>query len=258
MPPSSGLDLNLQPLQRRVDIAHRAAAAPSSPSTCQGSSACAAHSTPSANRRPREAELEVRREPLGVEGDSRAAADPSSTSSKSCSTKCGSMKRSWSSVPQRDQRVPCTALPEARDQRAQQQLLREAHARMRRHLEGAQLQQAKPAGLAVGRVELVDAELGAVGVAGDVDQQVAHDAVHQPGGMSAPRLPRFPKRDLQLVDAGRCAPRRRAAPGWSGRRTGPRTGRTATDGCASTDQAAQQVGPAQERAVAGVAPPSTK
>ena len=59
-------------------------------------------------------------------------------------------------------------------------MLHQAHARVRRHLEGADLDQAEPAGRAVGRVELVDAELGAVGVAGDVDQQVAEQPVDQP------------------------------------------------------------------------------
>ena len=84
-------------------------------------------------------------------------------------------------APARQARRRIGLAPEARDQRAQQQLLREAHARVRRHLEGAQLEQAEAAGGAVGRVQLVDAELGAVRVAGDVDQQVAEQAVDQPG-----------------------------------------------------------------------------
>ena len=63
---------------------------------------------------------------------------------------------------------------------AQQELLRQAHARVRRHLERAQLEQPLPPAGAVGAEELVDAQLGAVGVAGDVDQQVAEDAIDQP------------------------------------------------------------------------------
>jgi hypothetical protein len=70
--------------------------------------------------------------------------------------------------------------PEACQQAAQQELLGQGHARMGRHFEGAQLKQAEAPGGAVRRVELVDAELGAVGVAGDVDQQVAQQAVDQP------------------------------------------------------------------------------
>ena len=55
--------------------------------------------------------------------------------------------------------------PEAGDERAHEQLLDQAHARVRRHLKGAHLQQPEAAGRAVGRIELVDAELGAVRVA---------------------------------------------------------------------------------------------
>jgi hypothetical protein len=95
--------------------------------------------------------------------------------------KVGSSQRSCSSVPQRVTRRLVGLVPEARHQRAQQQLLHDAHARMRRHLEGAQLQQAQAAGGGVGRVHLVDAELAAVRVAGDVDQDVAQRAVDQPG-----------------------------------------------------------------------------
>ncbi len=71
--------------------------------------------------------------------------------------------------------------PQPRDQRADHQLLGERHARVGRHLEAAELDEAEAAGGAVGRVELVDADLGAVGVAGDVDEQVAQQPVHEPG-----------------------------------------------------------------------------
>ena len=53
------------------------------------------------------------------------------------------MKRSCSAVPQRT-REPCLRLaPEPGDEGAQQQLLGEAHARVRRHLEGAELDEAE-------------------------------------------------------------------------------------------------------------------
>ena len=87
----------------------------------------------------------------------------------------------------------------------------------------------RPAG-AVGAVELVDAQLGAVGVAGDVDQQVAEDAIDQPGRRRRPRVGDLRERELQLVDAVAGAPRRCAAPGWSAPRTARRTGTTATGG----------------------------
>ena len=71
-------------------------------------------------------------------------------------------------------------LPERRDERPQQELLGQAHAPVRGHLERAQLHQPQPAAARVGIVELVDAELGTVRIAGDVDQQVAEHPVHQP------------------------------------------------------------------------------
>ena len=71
------------------------------------------------------------------------------------------------------------------------------------------------------------------------------------------RLGHLRERDLELVQRCRGAPRRCAAPGWSGRRTGPRTGTRATGGCASS-----RPGCAADRAGAGTgcrpasAPPS--
>jgi hypothetical protein len=60
-----------------------------------------------------------------------------------------------------------------------------------RHLEATKLQKAQSAARAVGAVELVDAELGAVGVAGDVGEQMAQGAVGDPrlaeGWSGAPR-----------------------------------------------------------------------
>ena len=52
-------------------------------------------------------------------------------------------------------------------------LLGQAHAGMGRHLEGTKFQQAQAPAAAVRGVQLVDTELGAVGVAGYVHQQVA-------------------------------------------------------------------------------------
>jgi len=77
----------------------------------------------------------------------------------------------------------CTALrlaPEPRGQRAQEQLLRQAHARVWRHFERAELDQAQPSGRTIGREQFVDAQLGTMGVAGDVDEEVTKQPVHQP------------------------------------------------------------------------------
>ena len=80
-------------------------------------------------------------------------------------------------------------VPEARHQGAQQELLHDAHARVRRHLKGAQLQEAQAAGGRVGREHLVDGKLAAVGVAGHVHQDVSQRSVQQPGRHVAPTLP---------------------------------------------------------------------
>ena len=144
-------DLDLQAL----DATNRRSArcrrrAPSSPSTCQGSSAVRSSTCDAA--RGEIAERGKRNSKCGANHSAsqrvaELAAVPRSRRSKSCQTKCGSMKRSCSSVPQRLSRARAVGLlPEARDQRAHQQLLRQAHARVRRHLEGAHLEQAEAAG----------------------------------------------------------------------------------------------------------------
>ena len=70
--------------------------------------------------------------------------------------------------------------PKARDERAQEKLLGQAHAGVRRHFEGAQFHQAEPSAAAVGRIKLVDAKFGPVGVAAGVNQKIPENAVHQP------------------------------------------------------------------------------
>ena len=158
-------------------------------------------------------------------------------------------------APARQPRRPVRRGPEARDQRAHQQLLHQAHPRMRRHLEGAHLEQAESAGRPVGRVELVDAELGAVGVAGDVDQQVAQQAIDQPRRRLA-RLDlgdagQLGERDLDLVDrvVARLVDARRLA-----RRADEHAGEQVAQRrmvVPVADHAGEQVGPAQERRVGG-------
>ncbi len=107
--------------------------------------------------------------------------------------------------------------PEPRDQRAHQQLLRERHARVRRHLEGAEFDEPEPPDQPLGRVELVDADFGAMRVAGDVDQQIAQQPVDQPRARFLARLRDLRERDFEfvqrlvtrLVDARRLAGRAR-------------------------------------------------
>ena len=63
-------------------------------------------------------------------------------------------------------------LPEARDQRAQQQHLDCAHARMGWHFEGSEFEQSQTPGRGVWRIQLVDRKLGAVRVAGEIGKQM--------------------------------------------------------------------------------------
>ncbi len=70
---------------------------------------------------------------------------------------------------------------------------------MRRHSEGSQLDQPEPASHMVGRVEFVDAELGAMRVPRDVDQQVTEHAIHEPGRVLRP-IANLAHGDLEFVD----------------------------------------------------------
>ncbi len=81
-------------------------------------------------------------------------------------------------------------------------MLSKAHARVGRHLEAAELDQAEAAGGAVRREELVDADLGAVGVASHIHQKIAEQPVDQPGRrhLRRARGGHLRERDLQLVE----------------------------------------------------------
>ena len=210
--------LHLQPFDRGIHVAHRAAAArffaqhvPRLERLTQFEVHAPARDGPE-QRKP---EFEVRREPLGLE---RVPAAPQ-VGDDIVEILRDEMRQHEAVVQLRapaDERLIERRLPEPRDERAQQQLLRQAHARVRRHLEGAQLHQPQPAAAAVGGVELVDAELGAVRVAGDVDQQIAEDAVHQPRRRAACAR-RLARTRSPVRRANRCALRPRADAGWSGR-----------------------------------------
>ena len=71
-------------------------------------------------------------------------------------------------------------LPEPGDERAQKQLLRKAHARVRRHFKTPELDKTEAARRTVRGIELVDADFRPVRVAGDIDQKIAQQPVKQP------------------------------------------------------------------------------
>ena len=138
--------------------------------------------------------------------------------------------------------------PELGDGGAQQELLREAHARVGRHFEAAQFEQAVAARGAVGIEELVDAEFGAVGVAGDVGEDVAEDAVDEPwrdvaafGHLAEGEFQFVEDVVARLVDARHLAGR---AEEHAGEKIRERRMVLPV-----ADEAAQQVGTAQQRAV---------
>ncbi len=146
-------------------------------------------------------------------------------------------------------------LPEARDQRAQQQYLHGAHPGMRRHFERAEFEEAEPARRGVRRIELVDGEFGAVRVAGQIGQQMTQQPVDEPRrcGLAARLvlLRQLLERDLELVEAvvARLVDARRLA-----RRADEHPREQIGQRRVVLpvgDEASQQIGPAQERAVRG-------
>ncbi len=118
---------------------------------------------------------------------------------------------------------------------------------MRRHFERAQFHQSTATRRTVGRIELVDAELGAVRVAGHVRQQVTEHAIDQPGR----RILAFELRegDREFVDVvvTRFVDARRLT-----RRSDEQAGEQIRERRVIVpvgDETAQQIRPPQERAV---------
>src|SRR5271166_866043 len=141
--------------------------------------------------------------------------------------------------------------PQAGEDCADEQLLGQAHARVRRHLEAAELDESETAGWAVRRIELVDADFRAMGVAGHVGENVAHQAIEQPWpwgvSLSGPRY--LGERDLQFVKTvvARLVDARRLA-GRTDEQAGEEIGQ-AWMPQPMDDKTFQQVGTPQERAV---------
>ncbi len=71
---------------------------------------------------------------------------------------------------------------------------------MRRHLERSQLEQPEAPRGPVGRIELVDAELGAMRVPGHIDEQIAQHPVHQPRRRRYTRRRQLLESQLQLIE----------------------------------------------------------
>ena len=181
-----------------------------------------------------EAELALRLEPIGREIVARVA-----QVAQHVEEVCPDEMAQHESIVQRGAPADEPALqrfaPEPGRERAYQQLLGKAHLGIRRHLEAAELDEAQPPGWPVGREELVDAELGAVRVAGHVDEQVAEQAIDHPrrGRRGAAGRRHLRQRHLQLVEpvmARLVDPRRlaRRADEQAGEQVGRATGAAAS------------------------------
>ncbi len=98
-----------------------------------------------------------------------------------------------------DQRCAQRLCPEPGHQRAHQQRLHHRHLKMRRHLEPAQLKQAQAPTSAVRIVELVDTELRAVGISGDIGEQMPQRPIDMPRGFRIGQPFNLGEGNLQLV-----------------------------------------------------------
>ena len=221
-------DGDLEPLDRAVDVARGAGAGgllaqhvPRLDGLAQLELEAALADRDDADAR--EAELDERREPALLEVDAGRA----QVGDDLGDVGGGALRQQGVLVqagPPAHQRRAQRLLPEHRDQAAHQQRLHQRHLGVRRHLEAAQLEQAEPPARGVGAVELVDAELGAVGVAGQVGQQVPQRPVDQPrAGLEVVAPParrpaaRSRRRRSPSRTSPRAGPRRSAAPGSWGR-----------------------------------------
>ncbi len=189
----------------------------SSPSTCHGSSACR-----NSRRMPRlvtepingKSKLEVRREPFLLKCESRFAQIRDHIFPIELDE-----IRQHEAVVQRSspphEFAAVWSLPEMRDQRAHQQLLRQTHARVRRHLECPQFHQTQPRFGGVGRIELIDAEFGAMRVAGYVGKKMPEHPIALPWQDTLRNLcPKSDRTQFPVRKSHPCALHPRADAGW--------------------------------------------
>ena len=126
---------------------------------------------------------------------------------------------------------------------------------MGRHLEAAQLEEPEPAPFGVGAEQLVDAQFGPVGAARYVDQKVPEQAVDQPGRrrglLATGHAVELGEGDLELVEALVAG---LVDPGGLAGRADEAAGEEVRERRVVLpvgDDAAEQVGPAQQGAVGG-------
>ena len=182
-PVDDALDPHLEPLDRRVDVASRAVPVDSSPSTCHGSMAPRSSSVMSSTvdaRRAGESELDERIEPGGIEFDARGGQIVDHLEQIALDEPGQQVPVVQRGAPP-DRIVPYGGLPAAAT------MPRTSSACTRAicgwgGISNARSSSSPSRPLGVGAEELVDAELGSMGVAGQVDQQVAQQPVDHPRG----------------------------------------------------------------------------
>src|ERR1017187_7233621 len=82
-------------------------------------------------------------------------------------------------------------------QGADEQHLYKTHSDMRSHFKGTQFEEAKAQPATLRGIELVDAELGAMRVSSDIDEQIAEQSIHHDRRAVVRR--QIAKSDLQFV-----------------------------------------------------------
>ena len=167
------------------------------------------------------------------------------------------MKRSCSSVPQRTsgRRVRRRCQKRAISARSSS-MLHQAHARVRRHLEGAELDQARGGRSPSSGEYSLSMQNSARCVLPVTSISRLRNRRSTSHGCGASRRAASAGRRSPARRGCRRAPRRRAAPGWSGRRTARRTGTTGSDGSASrSTRLRSRSGRRSIGLSAGVAPP---
>ena len=196
---------HLDPLHRRVDVAGHPARGgflaehvPRLDRTAQLDLDAVEHG----GADTREPELGERVEPTGVEVDA-VSAQVCGNIGDIVNHEVGQQVSAMQIRSVADQRGAQRLVPEPGHQRTHQKRLHHRHLEMRWHLEATQFQQAEPAAWGVGAVQLVDAELGAVGVAGDVGKQMPQCAIGHPrlrGSGTAGQAGDLGERDLEFVE----------------------------------------------------------
>ena len=197
------LGLHLQALDRGIDVAHRAAGRRSPrPARARARAPGGFPARRRRARRGRRRESGIRAAPRTIPDRRRSRRRPRSASTprKSSQTKCGSMKRSCRRCPSAPARPRCGS----RQNQAISARSSNCWARLMRASGGISKERnstrpSRPVG-AVGRIELVDADFGAMGVAGDVDEQVAEQPVDEPERRAPRRAAGSGERDLQFVE----------------------------------------------------------